>query len=255
MTRRTAARATSALAAALCAAPWAIAAPAWAQAGVAPAARSAPDTRPTVAVMYFNNGAIGPANKDLEPLTKGVADILITELSANAEIRVVERDQLQRLLDEQNLSASGRVDEGTALRLGKILGAHHMIFGGFVTDLRGNMRLDARAVEVQTSKVEHVETVQGKMDNVMVLITDLAAKLNRGMNLPELPKAVREARGEQAKKVPVSVTLLYARALMEKDGGNAAGAVELLQRSLAEFPSFEPAKRELAKLQPAKTGE
>ncbi|HEX6534198.1 MAG TPA: CsgG/HfaB family protein [Gemmatimonadaceae bacterium] len=207
------------------------------------------DARPTVAVMYFTDGAIGAAHAELEPLSAGIADLLITELSSNPGIRVVERDNLRKLMDEQHLSTSGRVDRETAVRVGKILGAHHMIFGGFVTDGRGTMRLDARAVNVETSEIEHVESVQGKQDDLMALIDDLAQKLNRGMKLPPIPKAVREANADAAKKVPFQATMLYSRALAAKDGGNRAEAVQLLQKSLASFPEYAPAKRELEKLQ------
>jgi TolB-like protein len=213
-----------------------------------------PDSRPTVAVMHFTNGAIGPAHAELEALSAGIADLLIAELATNPRIRVVERDHLKKLMDEQSLSATDRVDTETAVRLGKILGAHHMIFGGFLTDGRGTMRLDARAVNVETSAIEHVETVQGKQENLMGLIADLAAKLNAGMKLPDLPKPVRKANAEKARKVPFQATMLYARALAAKDSGHDEQAVELLQKSLAEFPDYEPAQRELDKLKTAKRG-
>ncbi|HEY7878667.1 MAG TPA: CsgG/HfaB family protein [Gemmatimonadaceae bacterium] len=206
------------------------------------------DVRPTVAVMYFNDGAIGKAHEDLAPLSGGISDLLITELSANPKIRVVERDNLKKLMDEQNLSTGGRVDQETAVKVGKLLGAHHMIFGGFVTDGRGTMRLDARAVNVETSAIEHVETVSGKQDDLMALIDQLATKLNSGMNLPEIPKPVREASAAQAKRVPFETAMLYSRALAAKDAGKNDEAVELLQRSLASFPEYAPAQRELAKI-------
>ncbi|HEX7943004.1 MAG TPA: CsgG/HfaB family protein [Gemmatimonadaceae bacterium] len=206
------------------------------------------DARPTVAVMYFNDGAIGASHAELEPLSGGIADLLITELSSNPGIRVVERDNLKKLMDEQSLGAGGRVDKETAVRMGRILGARHMIFGGFVTDGRGTMRLDARAVNVETSEIEHVESVQGKQDNLMTLIDDLAAKLNKGMKLPDIPKPVREANAATAKKVPFQAAMLYSRALAAKDGGNKAEAVQLLQKSLASFPEYAPAKRELEKM-------
>lgn len=210
--------------------------------------QAAQDTRPTVAVMYFTDGAIGKAHDDLAPLSGGIADLLITELSDNPKIRVVERDNIKKLMDEQDLSAGGRVDAETAVRIGKLLGAHHMIFGGFVTDGRGTMRIDARAVNVETSAIEHVETVQGKQDDLMALIDQLAQKLNSGMKLPDLPKAVREASTEQAKKVPFETAMLYSRALAAKDAGKNDEAVQLLQKSLASFPDYAPAKKELEKL-------
>mgnify|MGYP001598460479 CR=1 FL=1 len=211
-------------------------------------AQDSTDTRPTVAVMYFNDGAIGKAHDDLAPLSGGISDLLINQLSVNPKIRVVERDNLKKLMDEQNLSTGGRVDQETAVKVGKLLGAHHMIFGGFVTDGRGTLRLDARAVNVETSAIEHVETVQGKQDDLMSLIDQLAAKLNDGMKLPELPKPIREASTAQAKRVPFETAMLYSRALAAKDAGKSQEAVELLQRSLASFPEYAPAQRELAKL-------
>ena len=73
-------------------------------------AQGGADMRPTVAVMYFNNGALGVRNSELEPLSKGIADMMIGQLAVNSAIRVVERDQLQALLSEQKLSAEGKVD-------------------------------------------------------------------------------------------------------------------------------------------------
>jgi len=218
-------------------------------AGQAPLhAQDSTDTRPTVAVMYFTDGAIGKDHDALAPLSAGISDMLITDLSVNDKIRVIERDNLKKLMDEQNLSTAGRVDQETAVKVGKLLGAHHMIFGGFVTDGRGNVRLDARAVNVETSEIEHVETVQGKEDNFIALIDQLATKMNSGMHLPELPKAVREASEAEAKRVPFETALLYSRALAAKDAGKTDQAVELLQRSLKSFPEYAPAQRELAKL-------
>ncbi|HKT10030.1 MAG TPA: CsgG/HfaB family protein [Gemmatimonadaceae bacterium] len=211
-------------------------------------AQDSTDTRPTVAVMYFTDGAIGKEHETLAPLSGGISDMLINDLSVNEKIRVVERDNLKKLMDEQNLSASGRVDQETAVKMGKLLGAHHMVFGGFVTDGRGQIRLDARAVNVETSAIEHVETVQGKEDDLMSLIDQLAMKMTNGMHLPDLPKPVRQASEAEAKRVPFETAMLYSRALAAKDAGNTNQAVELLQRSLKEFPDYAPAQRELAKL-------
>jgi curli biogenesis system outer membrane secretion channel CsgG len=213
----------------------------------APASAS-PDLRPTVAVMPFNNGAIGKAHEELDPLRIGVADLLISELSDNRNIRVIERDQLKQLLDEQSLSGSARVDKETAVKVGKLLGVHHMIFGVFVTDPKGAMRLDARAVDVETGRIEHVERVSDRSDNFMAMIVKLGEKLNTGMKLPEMPKGVREARLERQEKVPFQVAMLYSRGLAEKDAGNNGKAVELFKAALAKFP-LEPAQRELDKLQ------
>ncbi|MFN2399692.1 MAG: CsgG/HfaB family protein [Gemmatimonadaceae bacterium] len=212
------------------------------------ACAQAEDVRPTIAVMHFGNGAIGPAHAELEPLTRGIPDLLIGELAANPGVRIVERDNLQKLIDEQNLSASERVGSESAVRLGRILGVHHMIVGAFVTDSRGTMRLTARSVNVETSEIEHIESVQGKQDNMMSLITELSMKLNRGLKLPDLPRQIRDSREQTAKKVPFQAAMLYSRALAAKDSGDRQQAVMLLTRALEQFPQYEPALREREKL-------
>jgi TolB-like protein len=231
----------------------------------------APDRRPTIAVLYFNNGAIGKA-ADFEALSKGIADLLITDLSANQNIRVVERDRLQALLQEQDLSQTPRIDDATALRLGKVLGAHHIIKGGFVVDPKGRMRLDAHAVNVETTKVDYVETVSGKSDDVLDLISQLSAKLNKGLHLPELSAssggassgagagssgaqpAAPSGGGKQVassniKGSPFQAVMLYSRALAAEDQGKKEEAVELYKKTLAVFPDNEKAKARLAKLE------
>ena len=161
-------------------------------------AQAAPDTRPTLAVMYFSNGAL-MRNADYAPLSKGIAELLITELSANTKIRVVERDQLQALIQEQNLGATDRVDKETAVRLGRILGARHFLMGGFVIDPKENVRLDVRAVNVETSAIDHAETVSGKAENLLALIEEIGRKVNNGLKLPPIPaRAPSPAPREEA---------------------------------------------------------
>ena len=53
--------------------------------------------------MYFNNNVFTKDARDYDGLSKGMPDFLITEMSANPSIRVVERDQVQKLIDEQKL--------------------------------------------------------------------------------------------------------------------------------------------------------
>ncbi len=212
-------------------------------------------SKPTVAVLYFNNSAIGAANAELAPLSKGIADMLIGELAANPGIRVVERDQIQKVLEEQKLSTDGKVDNESAVKVGKLVGAHYMVTGGFVTDRSGRMRFTARVFNTETSLIIFpaaggpTGVVDGKIDNFMELVVQLAAKINTGAKLPDIPARVGEARKEAAKKVPYEAIALYSKGLAAKDAGNKSEAVTLFRKSLEKFPAFEKAETELKKLQ------
>jgi hypothetical protein len=69
--------------------------------------------------------------------------MLVTELIGRPGIRVIERAQMQDILTEQRLSLSGRVDESTALEVGKLLGAQYVIHGQ-VTSIVDVLRMDGK---------------------------------------------------------------------------------------------------------------
>jgi TolB-like protein len=210
-------------------------------------AQGASGQKSTIAVMYFNNSAMVRRN-EFEPLRKGITDILITELQVNPSVQIVERDRLQSLLEEQNLDTTSRVDQETAARIGRILGVQHMIMGGFVVDPSGAMRLDARAVNVETSKVVYGETISGKSENILTLVADLAGKMNRGLRLPEIPVRPRPApRGGADGARRLQAILLYGRAIEEEDSRNPQNAARFYREFLQKCPEADaPDQRRIA---------
>src|SRR4029079_8712759 len=93
---------------------------------LAPALSAASD-KPRVAVLEFKNKA------DNQWWYHGGAaaaqDVFVTELVKSGKFRVVEREQLQALMDEKNLTLSGDVDPSTAVKVGKLLGVNYLLTG------------------------------------------------------------------------------------------------------------------------------
>ncbi len=210
------------------------------------------DTRPTVAVLPFVNSAIGAAHTELEPLSKGIAELLLTELSQNPGIRVVERENILKLIAEQNLATDGRVDDATAARVGKLLGAKHMVTGSFITDRSGKMVLTLKSVDTETGRIEWTHRGDGKTEEFLDLVTRVGAAANAGLKLPAIPAAVRqtgEVRAEQQRRVPFQAVMLYSRAISAQDSGNRTQAIELFNQAITAFPNFADAKAAKAKLE------
>jgi TolB-like protein len=203
--------------------------------------------KPTLAVLYFTNGALVD-NASYAPLSKGMAEMLITELAQNSAVRVVERDRLQTVLEEQNLQKSDRVDQETAVRLGKTLGARHMLLGTFVIDPRRNMRIDVRAVNTETSAIEYTESVTGNADNLLQLVIQLGSKVNAGLKLPAMRSA---SLTTPAAKSPNQFKALMAmsQALEAEDRKNKTEAVALYKQAIALNPDFDRAKTRLASIE------
>jgi curli biogenesis system outer membrane secretion channel CsgG len=210
-------------------------------------AQAAPDTRPTLAVMYFTNSALVDF-ASYAPLSKGMSEILISEIAQNSAVRVVERDRLQALLEEQNLQNSDRVDKETASRLGKTLGARHMLMGSFIIQQDKTMRIDVRAVNTETSAIEYTESVTGKADKLLDLVIQLGAKVNAGLKLPALKVASATI---PAAKSPNQFKALMAmsQALEAEDKKNVVEATALYKSALALNPDFDRAKVRLASIE------
>jgi len=222
---------------------------------------------PVVAVLYFDNNSFGKDRADYDGLGKGIADLLITDMAGNPAMRVVERDRLQSILQEQDLVKSKSIDPQTAVKLGKLLGAAYLVTGGFMSDGKGTLLVTSRVVSVETGAITNPLKLQSKSDDVLGLIAQLSTKLNTELKLPAMPRqtgdasakkpgaattsAARQAGTETGKsqKLDVKTALLYSKALDEQDSGHPKQAAELYRAVLQKFPDFGPAQQNLAKVQ------
>lgn len=78
---------------------------------------------------------------------------IIEVLKDRGDYVVVERQRLLLALEELRLGTTRLVDETTRLKLGKMVGAKWMVFGGYQV-IGEQMRLDLRLVEVETGRVK-----------------------------------------------------------------------------------------------------
>ncbi len=159
------------------------------------------DTRPVVVVFTFTNSSIGPSKADFDGIATGVQDLLITDLAANAKIRLVDRARIAEILSEQKMVQAGQVDNATAVRLGKIMGAQYAITGGFMSDGKGTAVLTGRTIDIETTQIANPEKIQGKSEDVLGLIAQLSNKLSSGMSLAPKPGRRADA-GEPQKGAP-----------------------------------------------------
>ena len=147
---------------------------------MAPSAGSS-DGRPIVAVAEFKNETnagwwSGGVGSDL-------AGLLSNELSNTGSFKVVEREKLQSVMEEQNLMASGRAKLSEAAQIGKLTGAQYLVTGT-VTSFEANtghsgggfsfggvsiggksstayVAIDIRVIDTTTGDIEYSRTIEG----------------------------------------------------------------------------------------------
>lgn len=195
------------------------------------APQATPDRKATVAVLEFDNGAMVKRD-EYAGLSIGVQIMLTNALATNQSIELVERQRINDVLAEQNLTASGRVDAATASQVGKLIGARHILVGGFVVQPNNEMRLTVRSVNTETSAIEYTDEVTGKGDKIFKLIDQLAVKINAGLKLPGIrnEKAVRETGADGPNQLEAMRALSAARRLEEQ--GDFKGAIAMYQKTL-----------------------
>src|SRR2546422_681148 len=198
------------------------------------------DTRPGIAVLPFDNsGSYGQDKENFDALQKGIAGMLISELAVNPAARVVEREQIEKLLAEQSLGASGKVTPETAAKIGKLVGARYVIAGTFI-DFYGDFRLDARIINVETSEIVKGESDRMQRDHLFDIIRTVAARLMKDANLPPLPRQASDQR--MNRQIPTEALTFYSKALLFQDRGQKDKAAEMYQRALAVFPEYTEAQ-------------
>lgn len=209
---------------------------------------SATPAPPTVAIMYFDYQG---KDEQMGLLRKGLAQMLVSDLSGSAAYRLVERDRLQDLLEELKLARSKKIDKKTASRIGKLLGARYMVLGGYF-DVFGTLRIDARVVAVETGEVVGSVGENGKPDDFLALEQALAEKLggvlDEKLETAKAPVRRRRPRAKPPKSLKAKTALRYAKALDAKDRGDREAAKKGMKKVLEEQPDFALAQLDLASL-------
>jgi len=102
-------------------------------------------------------------------LGRFIAEELITRIFTTGKFDVVERNLLQKVLEEQELGMTGYIDQKTAISIGQILGVDAIITGS-ITDLGKNVKINARLISTETGSVFAVASVTVLKDSTIKLL-------------------------------------------------------------------------------------
>lgn len=171
------------------------------------------DERYVIAVPSFTVGAgsvrIGSVDLSKEgdtfyrELGSGVADIFIAEAYESQQFRITERAEIDKVLFEQDLAQSGRVNPATAAALGRIEGAELLvlgsvsefgvqttggggkvlgIFGGSAETVTARVAVEIRFVDTDTAEIMAIGrgVAEVSQSNVTIDIANVMTNLRVG---------------------------------------------------------------------------
>ncbi len=119
------------------------------------------NTRYNVAVVDFANNS---GNTGLDFLSRSIADSVSSTFGEEAEFRLVERSQMNKLLEEVELQQSGLFEDAVMDNLSMVR-ADYLIVGSY-TGKSSRLNVNIRMVNVATSEVLATRTVHGSVDDL-----------------------------------------------------------------------------------------
>lgn len=122
-----------------------------------------------VAVVEFSD-----LQGNVSDLGRLISEELITQLYSTNKFRVIERQLLNKVISEQNLSLKGLVEPRSAAKLGSVLGVEAIVTGT-ITDLYQTIRINARLISAESGEIFAVASTKIEKDaSVKILLSDNA---------------------------------------------------------------------------------
>ncbi|HEX2833791.1 MAG TPA: CsgG/HfaB family protein [Thermoanaerobaculia bacterium] len=206
--------------------------------------------KPVMAVSEFRNDTsaawwYGGVGSDL-------AGMLTNELAGTGNFKMVERDKLDAVLDEQDLADSGRVSKKTGAKIGKLTGAQYLVVAtltAFESDVKGTggglsfrgisvggkkedayMAVDLRVIDTTTGEIEFTRTIEARASS-----GGLAVGVYRGGFGGNLSKYEKTPTGKAIRAVIMEISEYLSCAMVEKGD------------CMAEYQAKESSRREKTK--------
>ena len=197
------------------------------------------ENRVRVAVMNFENNSSWHYWGD--NLGAAAADELVTQLFKSGRFSLVERSQLEAVLEEQELGQSGLVTSSQAAEIGRLLGVQLILTGSitkFSIDTKGGgfgpfraeyseaeTNLDIRLVNTNTAEIMFADAGEGKvrLGGFSVKGVNFRQDFDAGLAQEALRPAVEDVVKKIADQADAFASIQPPVAPAQIVGANAAG--------------------------------
>jgi len=182
----------------------------------------AADGKPRIAVLEFGHKAL---NSHWWGSGGAAQDMFITALVKSGKYTVIDRERLDALMREKNLSLSGDVDPSSAVQAGKLLGVEYMLVGdvtefgeqenkaqvgwGIGVDVRKKKfiaALDVRLLSVTTGEILWAETGRKEESSAKVYVAGIGGGVDDQRMFDKVLRPVVEELSGKLLQVPIETS-------------------------------------------------
>jgi tetratricopeptide (TPR) repeat protein len=227
--------------------------------------------RPAVAVMYFESMS---GDEEVRWLSKGLPNMLITNLAQTPGLDVVSSQRIQKILKDIGEEDLESIDLSLVDEVARKAGAGAVVVGSIFKS-GDNVRIDVQLQDVGTGRVLSAESVQGQ--DVFPLVDELTGRIRASLDLGDQPnvrpvadvttpsleafqlyseglearRAMRRADArelEHLDRLPERQKLLVQARFAQLLEGNLEEAAELLENLISQYPDEEDAYHTLTRV-------
>lgn len=199
--------------------------------------------RTTIAVFPFTYHGDNPI---YVPLRKGLADLLVRDLSQVPKLKVVERWKIQVLLDEISRSAEFLTNQNTTIRISKLFGAGTAVRSAYNVLDDEILIVDVSHWNLLTEKFPTSTTHADKFENLIYLEKEVFLNILEKMNIIIPPEAYQIVT-----RLPTEnweAFLAYATGLEKEDERNYGEALIFYEKALELDPKFKLSEEKIKEI-------
>jgi TolB-like protein len=197
----------------------------------------APPDANTIAVMPF---AYTGTNAEIAPLSRGFAQLIVTDLAKSQQLRVLERERMQAMVDEMRLDTMQQADPASAARSGRLLRASRVV-QGTIADRDEELRVVSAVVDVNSAGVAGTADEGARLNQLFDLEKTIVFDIfnDLGIQLTDAERAEISQRPTQN----LQAFLAWSRGLEAEDRGDYVGAQDQFNQAQRLDPSFAAASQ------------
>jgi len=175
-------------------------------------------------------------DEEMAALSKGLAEMMITDLSQVKQLEVVDRVRVQALFDEMALGQSGLVDEATAARFGGLIRAGKIVRGVYEVLEKNQLTIDVAFWDVEKQNFPAATTHTEALKNLFQLEKSIVFGV-----IEEIGIELTPAEQEKIQRVPTKnlrAFMYYCTGLSREDAGEFAAAAKFYLKAARLDPDF-----------------
>lgn len=212
-------------------------------------------------VLNFKNCTQEKFAGEYQPWEYGIASMVMTDIQSIGLFHIISREDLKKIIREQEFQYSGLVDEKNAVKIGKLVAATYILSGSFIVINGILLRIEAKVFSVEKGTQLGAASIKGETNNFFELEKQLVIKITKYLNVILDEREVAEiTRDIETKSVDASlnnyageINVLKANEFKEK--GEIEKANELLKKAREKFEQalrhdkkYKKAKKNLLEL-------